>query len=94
MIMENSFENRLRKVIEKVILPQYPNIKKYEMEVFHFREGDSVSIVYSVGYDMKTPTTRNEVMSIKNDTRSMFRFLGPEKNQGLRLLFYPRILNP
>jgi len=92
--MENSFEDKFRRVIERVILPQYDNIKKYDIEVFHSRDSGTEHIVYSVIYDMKYPTTRKEIMNIKNDTRSMFRFLGPDINQTLQLLFYPRILNP
>lgn len=91
--MKKSFENRFKKVIETIILPQYSDIRGFNVETFHTRDGKVESTYHSDIYTLKHDTSRNVIMNIKNDTRSMFRFLSPDKNVDLQILIYPRNLN-
>ena len=88
----------LEKIIRKIILPKYPSIKDYEIEVNTFRPyiggGKKIGYeVYRVNYFLApdedgTFTVTNDLPQIENLTETLFNMLGPKNYQRLGVEFY------
>ena len=78
-------EESLEKVIERLILPQYPLIKYFEVRPIGL--GNSlIKIVFYI--DVKKNTIGNlEAYKIMDETTSLFKMLGPEKGSELVVTF-------
>lgn len=91
--MKNNIEDRLRLVIERLIIPHYPSIISYDVSTRNYVNDGEHHRICNVEYNMKFDTTSNETRTIKNDTRNIFKLIAPDPNEEIQIVFYPRNLN-
>lgn len=91
--MKTNIEDRLRLVIDRLIIPHYPSIISFDVSTRNYVADGKRHGICEVEYNMKFDTSSSETRSIKNDTRNLFKLVAPDPNENLQIVFYPRNLN-
>jgi hypothetical protein len=71
----------LQNVLEKIILPQYPTISHLEVSVL------GLGAIYKVLYYTDGPITIPDAYKIMHETTSLFKMLGPTREEDLIVNF-------
>ena len=74
-------EDRLKTIIEGIILPHYPDILDY----YVYSVVNQYGIAYTIGYliDEKLSKSFKRYMGLKDETESLFQMLSPESIEQL-----------
>lgn len=80
-------------VIDKIILPTFPEIKEYEVyeknKFYIFNKPEEKYNNYIVKYFLTTPISIKRELELKRETETIFKMLNPnETNQITPTIFY------
>jgi len=75
-------KNSLHKVIDSFVIPKYPWIEGYDIEVYLDAPIEKYSVYYYVRpEDDGDFTVTEEMDEVEKLTETLFRMIGPERNQ-------------
>lgn len=78
MNKENRMVDMVEKVIEKLILPKYPEISSSYIERV---ETMDERIAYLVHYNIEGEMNKERKNELRDETNSLFNMLAPERNE-------------
>jgi hypothetical protein len=83
-IVTDDVETSLRRVIDKIILPMYPDIIGYDIVKFELSHSKYDKILgYQVVYGIDKPI--DEWLELRDETRRMYHMIGPPKNSMIKI---------
>lgn len=80
---------RLRTVIESIILPYYPEIKDYEIVSVTNQYGIAYTIGYLVEKDFYVLGYNTKCERLEEETKSLFMMLSPEGIEDMMVVIIP-----
>jgi hypothetical protein len=83
-IVTDDVETSLRRVIDKIILPMYPDIIGYDIVKFEMSNSKYDKILgYQVVYGINNPI--NNFFELRDETRKLYYMIGPPKNSLIKI---------
>jgi len=82
-------KDSLHKIISSFVIPKYPWIEEFTIQVFFDAPTEKYSIYYFVKPEEDGSFTVTEEMSeVEKLTETLFRIIGPDKNQYLNEILF------